>query len=155
MMQYGACFFTPLSITHITGKWWRLNKPLAYYSALLDATLCPPAKFVFDGDSSNSRPTQESCIHDFLYRGSDVSYITADRVFGEAKKVMGRPFYRRWAKVGGLFLIGWMFKKNMPGCLDHRFCNNAPSCIYCANYYSKWDRCYVPGYHPELWREHV
>ena len=54
-----AQFFTHLSITHITGRWWILNKPLAFYSAILDATLCAPATFVYDGVSRPimNRPT--------------------------------------------------------------------------------------------------
>ena len=150
-----AQFFNHLSITSLGGKWWRVNKPFSYYSALANMTFCSPPEFVFDGDSSNGRPSEESCIHDLTYRGMPISYILADRIFNEAKKVMGRPLYRRWAKVGGLFLIGWMFKKDMPGCLDYRYCERKPHCIYCDKYYSKWDRCYVPGYHPELWKEHV
>ena len=156
-MQHGACFFTDLSITHIEGRWWRLNKPLAFYSAILDATLCAPTCFVFDGVSRPimNRPTAASCIHDLAYRGLPISYIDGDRVFNEAMKVEGRALPMRWIKTAVLFTVGWAFKKNLPGCLDPRHCERKPHCIYCDKFYGKWDRCYVEGYHPELWREHV
>ena len=156
-MQHGACFFTHLSITHISGRWWRLNKPLAFYSAILDATLCAPAAFVYNGVSRPimNRPTAASCVHDLLYRWNFTGYIKADRVFNEAMKVEGRNLPIRWLKTVVLFGVGWMAKKSLNGCLDHRHCGKKPDCIYCDKFYRKWERCYVPGYHPELWNEHL
>ena len=152
-----AQFFNSLIIKSLPGRWWKVTEPLCYYSALADATFCAPPEFVFDGDSGpfNGKPTPSSCIHDLGYRGLPVGYIMMDRVFNEAEKVDGRSLPVRWFKAGGLFLIGWAFKKNLPGCLDPRNCERKPHCIYCDKFYSKWERCYVPGYHPELWKEHV
>ncbi len=152
-----AQFFTDLSITHLGGRWWRFNKPLCFYSALFDVTICAPAGFVYNGVSRPlmNRPTAASGIHDFLYRGSDVSYIAADRIFNEAMKAEGRFLPIRWLKTGALFAVGWAAKKKKPGCLDLRYCNGKLHCIYCDNFYARWGRCFVPGFHPELWREHV
>ena len=152
-----AQFFNHLSITHLTGRWWRLNKPLAFYSVILDATLCAPALFVYNGVSRPIayRPTAASCVHDLLYRWDFTGYITADRVFNESMKAEGRNLPIRWLKTIALFGIGWMAKKDLNGCLDHRCCGKKPHCIYCEKFYPRWKRCYVPGYHPELWEEHL
>jgi hypothetical protein len=124
-----------------------MTEPLLYYSAILDRVAeCVPG-FVFDGVSRPllTYPTEESGIHDLLYRWPfpEVRFwVVADRVFNEAMKSNGVFIGKRWLKTSALFTVGWAFKKNMPGCLDKRFCNTyGPDCLVCPNYYPGWSSC--------------
>lgn len=152
-----AQFFTDLKITSLGGRWWEMFAPLSYYSKIMDATMVAPTRFVFDGVSRPimNRPTAASGMHDLPYRWRFMGRINADRVFNEAMRTEGRILPIRWVKTGFLFGIGFFFFKNMPGCLDPRFCRRASDdCEHCDKFYPRWQGCYRAGFHPELWREH-
>ena len=164
-----AHFLTPIRAEKLTGKRWKLTDRLVYYSALLDATICAPAKFVTDFASVPRLPIaywlfggkadSPAGIHDLLYRWPFVSRIMADRVFNEAMREEGKTIFTRWPMTGAVMAGGWLSFKNMPGSLDYRKCSvpcqneTGPHCLSdCPhdNYYAKWQKCFKQGYWPDL-----
>ena len=141
-----AQFLTPLRVEHLQGRWWIHTAPLIYYSAILERIVESPTGFVFNGKSRPivTYPTPSSSTHDLLYRfrvPEVGSWITADRVYNEAMKVDPRNIrlWTRWAETFVLFGVGWYHKKNMPGCMDPRFCKSSSAdCYDCPNYYRGW-----------------
>ena len=160
-----AQFLTDLVLKDLPGKWWRLEADLVYYSALLDATITAPKGMVTDLASVprvplaywlyGGRGNAPAVIHDWSYRNAFIPRITADKVFCEALKANGKWGITRWPMTAAVMVFGWIVYNPRPGCLDHRHCGKRPDCIYCDKFYRNWERCYVPGYHPELWKEHV
>ena len=102
-----------------TDKIWILNKPLIYYSELLDTTIEVPAEFQTDFASVprvpivywfyGGRAHHEAVIHDYLYRIDSMPVVaknTADKVFLEAMKVRGKPFLVRHPMYLGVVVGG-------------------------------------------------
>lgn len=65
-----------------------------------------PIAYALFGD----RAHRESVLHDYLYRVDarpEITYSQANKVFLEAMKVRGKPFYIRWPMYIGVCLGGW------------------------------------------------
>ena len=165
-----ARFLTPLILEDLPGKWWRLEQPLAYYSSMQDATIVAPRGFVTDTASVprlpfaywlyGGRGNAPAVIHDRIYRWADIPRITADKVFCEALKAIGKWGITRWPMTAAVMGFGWVAYKNYPGCLDYREAKrrSCPGkeafCIGCDLYYNRWRKCVMPGYKPEIVDHH-
>lgn len=96
-----------------------LNEPLIYHSALI-GKIEVPAGFNTDFASVPRIPLiysafgnkahREAVVHDYLYRKDSepiVSFMKANRVFLEAMKARGKPFYIRHPMYAGVCIGGW------------------------------------------------
>lgn len=107
--------------TSLSGEWlddgtFVLSKPLSYYSELVCELIIVPAGFVTDFASVprlpivymafGDRAHHESVIHDYLYQTHKYSKAIADKVFLEAMKVRGKPFWIRESMYLGVFFGG-------------------------------------------------
>lgn len=168
-------FFGTLSADHIEGKWWKLTKPLGYYSESLDITICGPIGFVTDFSSVPRLPfaywlaggtgNWESIPHDVGYRYGLIDRWKLDYMFYESGRVRTSMRKKqslllntfRWVRTTGMtvtvMLFGWASFNSKPGCLDYREkCNQ--KCLIdpnkCENYYKNWRECILPGYRPDI-----
>jgi hypothetical protein len=96
-----------------------LNDNLIYESDIVGRIVVPrgfqtdfasvpriPIVYMLFGD----RAHREAVIHDALYRidyPGNISFNSANRVFLEAMKVRGKPFYIRWPMYIGVCTGGW------------------------------------------------
>ena len=99
---------------------WILDSSLIYESDIV-GPVSVPAGFETDLASVprliviyelwGNRCHREAVIHDYLYRQDSVpqaSKLQADRVFLEAMRVRGNPFYIRWFMFAGVAAFAWM-----------------------------------------------
>ena len=113
-------FITELDIRLKDENIWVLEKPLLYYSSLLDRAIAVPEGFENDLASVprlpfifwfwGGRTHREAVIHDYLYRIDSkpvVSFWMANRIFLEAAKLRGKPRYIRWPMYWGVCLGGY------------------------------------------------
>lgn len=170
-------FLTTLHAEHIEGKWWRLSKPLIYYSALVDMTMITPTGFVTDFASVPRLPIAylfagntahwEAAGHDRGYRWCLLPRLTEDRIFHEAMVVrsqerdnqmllwrFGRGL-RRNVMTTFVVTLGMFSYDQVPGCLDYRFKNQCKKqgkvCNeQCELFYPDWRLCYQEGYKPDV-----
>ena len=99
---------------------WILDSSLIYESDIVGRIVVPAG---FETDLASvprliviyelwgNRCHREAVIHDYLYRQDSVpeaSKLQADRVFLEAMRVRGKPFYIRWFMFAGVVAFGWM-----------------------------------------------
>lgn len=96
-----SAFITPLC-TELLDEFadtHRLEKPLVYYSELLQREVTVPAGFVTDYASvprlplayliTGGKGKRAACLHDWLYSGAAADRKSADRVFAEALRACG------------------------------------------------------------------
>jgi hypothetical protein len=105
---------------------FRLLSPLVVYSAVLEAELCVPAGFTFDGESIPpllhwlvppfGQSKRGACVHDYLYRHAGyfsagvlnpVTRAQADAVYRELVALKGLPRWRATVRWATLRLVGW------------------------------------------------
>jgi len=99
---------------------WILDSGLIYNSDIVGQVTVPAG---FETDLASvpriiviyelwgNRAHREAVIHDYLYRIDSIPQATklqADRVFLEAMRVMGKPFYVRWFMFAGVVAFAWM-----------------------------------------------
>jgi hypothetical protein len=99
---------------------WILDSSLIYESDIVGRIVVPAG---FETDLASvprliviyelwgNRCHREAVIHDYLYRQDSVpqaSKLQADRVFLEAMRVRGNPFYIRWFMFAGVAAFAWM-----------------------------------------------
>jgi hypothetical protein len=116
-------FITELDMSLIPGEEcrWRLNSPLVYMSELVGRVEVPAG---FETDLSSvprlpliywlwgGRAHREGVLHDALYRLDSkplVSFNTANKIFLEAMKSRGKPFWVRWPMYLGVCAGGRAF----------------------------------------------
>jgi hypothetical protein len=107
---------------------WVLEKPLGYYSELLECEVWVPSGFYTDlasvpripivYEAWGNKAHREAIIHDYLYRKDstpNVSFMAANRVMLEAMKVREKPFYIRYPIFWGVCAGGYpsYHKKNI------------------------------------------
>jgi len=112
-------FLTELEVVCLSDSSWKLTSPLRYESDILGLIEVPKG---FETDFASvprmpiffalfgNRVHREAVLHDALYRidfPGDVSYHGANRVFLEAMKCRGKPFWIRWPMFAGVTLGGW------------------------------------------------
>jgi hypothetical protein len=101
-------FLTELHLSLKSNGIWVLDEPLVYYSDLLKRRVTVPVWFQTDLASVprvpivywwwGGRAHREAIIHDYLYRRDSmpmVSFQVANKVFLEAMKARGKPWYVR------------------------------------------------------------
>jgi hypothetical protein len=99
---------------------WVLDQPLIYRSELLGRDVKVQAKFETDLSSVPRVPIvyslwgakahREGVLHDWLYRINslpEVSFSVANKVFLEAMKSRGKPFYIRHPMYMGVLIGGY------------------------------------------------
>lgn len=109
-------FLTDLVVKQINDTTWALSFPLDYNSELLNDTIGVPGGFVTDFASVprvpiaytlfGNRAHRESVVHDFLYQTHLTSKAIADKIFLEAMKARGKPFWVRWTMYLGVRIGG-------------------------------------------------
>ncbi|MDB5965861.1 MAG: hypothetical protein JWQ72_2361 [Polaromonas sp.] len=96
---------------------WQLLAPLAFYSALLQATITVPAGFVTDFASVprwipvlstwlQDRAHQAAVVHDWLYSSHEIPRERADAVLREAGIACGMSSLQMWLYYQGVRLGG-------------------------------------------------
>lgn len=104
--------------TDVDSKRRRLNKPLRYYSKLLDRVIEIPVGEVSDGRSVpwwtgvgfilyGGRNCPAAWVHDYLYRTGTVSRELADAVFREALIAEGERPSAAAVMYGAVRTFGW------------------------------------------------
>ena len=104
-------------------KVWKLNSPLIFESKFINRIIVPksfytdlssvpriPIVYVVWGNKAH----REGILHDYLYRKNvwpDVSFSLANRIFLEALKSRGKPFYIRWPLYFGVCIGGYLSYK--------------------------------------------
>ena len=109
-------FVTPLNGTWLDDVRFALGTPLIYRSAVATQLITAPLGFVTDFASVprvpvaymlfGDRAHHEAVIHDFLYQTHLTTKAVADKVFLEAMKVRGKPWYVRVPMYWGVVLGG-------------------------------------------------
>lgn len=100
-------FLSELCVDKIVGtKWWRLEKPLVFYSHRIGREIVVPHDFVTDFASVPRLPfaywffggvaDAPAAVHDYLYRFPICSRKEADLIFDDANIVIGKPKYVRY-----------------------------------------------------------
>lgn len=170
-------YITALSADHIEGRWWRVTKPLVFYSAKYNKTYTTPPGAVTDFASIPRLPFVytlfgntmhwEATLHDIPgYRFGLISRWEADMIFHEAGVVRSKMrsnqgmlhrfgrFIRRNLATATVISLGWGSYKAYPGSLDYQICKGCKKrkeeCTQCFNYYPKWEKCVTTGYRPDM-----
>lgn len=115
-------FVTELDV-RLKDNGWILDSALVYYSDLLGEYIEVPKGFATDYASVPRLPLayalfgntnhKAAVLHDYLYTTKPSSRKTADRIFLEAAKASGQPFFRRWMMYLGVRLGGGLaWKEN-------------------------------------------
>jgi len=114
-------FITELDISNCPSDegLWELKSPLVYESDIMGCTVTVPAGFFTDlasvprvpfvFEAWGNRAHTEAVIHDYLYRIDSVpvaGFMQANRVFREAMKSRGKPWYIRHFMFSGV-CVGW------------------------------------------------
>jgi hypothetical protein len=170
-------FIGKLVAEHLEGRWWRMEDPLAFYSARYNLTICCPAGFVTDFASVKRIPVAyliagntghwEAAIHDPMYRFGLPHRHAADMIFYDAGRVRsamrenqdlvpraGR-FVRTCLMTGAVVTLGWIDYDPVPGCLDYRHKGRCRrKCKACEHYYPAWSECILIGYVPDILDRH-
>ena len=94
---------------------WALNRPLIYYSSLLDEIITVPASFETDLSSVprvplifwlwGNRAHREGVLHDYLFRKDSVPAVpfeTANRIFLESQKSRKKSVFVRYPMYWGV-----------------------------------------------------
>lgn len=99
---------------------WVLDAPLIYESDIVgrvevpagfETDLASVPRLLIIYEMWGNRCHREAVIHDYLYRIDAVpqaSKLQADRVFLEAMRVRGKPFFIRWFMFAGVAAFAWM-----------------------------------------------
>lgn len=144
-------FLTPLNVEymgyHRGAQWWKLTRPLAYFSEEAFNFIVVPEGFVCDFASVKrvpliwwlwgSKAHRAAVIHDYLYREGTYGRKGADIIFFEAMKATDYRLWSRCPMYWAVRLFGGFAYKTTPGCMDYRFCStdrNPDMCVECENY---------------------